>query len=467
MLKKKVSLSPSRVYRLNPAHIINDADSPTVEANFPPDAFQAVYLTIPKPIHKLFTTLFALLSRFCAYSSSSGLTPSTLSSHFGPLIFGIGPTSLPFGPTYKLYLRSNHATEHLLLAYIQHSDYEAPIGVELPTRLKGWIRGYPSMLPRSVEDLEKPRSSSRMVPIASIRRNVRLYSTDLVKTATVWCNDGEHTARKEWKRVVPSQHGEYSKAKYSDDYKKRLNMPKAMEPQTHYDNHPSLGVSASVTNFSLSPPMEPRNPIDDAIARSHPELSSSSSLANSTTNEDRFKNLADMQWSLFSESGFNAPDSKLLQFDLGETARRNARNLGKRETVSWQDFSTRGFERPQPKPRSDTPTLGGEAPLPLLPPKDPLAEVLQFSVPVDSPSAWSEQSHELTRKLRKQQKELPTFGWETGAVAGRDWLVEEGMLGCWAELCLSTNWIDRSEGTFREANWVLVSCSLWILSLRC
>ena len=112
--------------------------------------------------------------------------PPALASHFGSLISGLGPSSLPFGPTYKLYLRACLATEHLLLAYIQNSNHELPLGVELPPRLKGWIRGYPSMLPRTLEGLEWPRPNQRMIPIASIRRNVRLSSDDLVQNATTW-----------------------------------------------------------------------------------------------------------------------------------------------------------------------------------------------------------------------------------------------------------------------------------------
>lgn len=427
---------------------------------------------IPAATHSLFNTLLSLLSRFAAYSNHSGLTPPTLASHFGPLIFGLGPSSLPFGPAYRLYLRSVHATEHVLLAYIQNCDYELPLGVELPTHLKSWIQGYPNMLPGTPEDFEKPRRDQRMILVASIRRNVRLYSQDLVQNATSWCGSGEHTSRNEWKRVVPSQKGDFSKPRYADDYRKQLNVSKSLEPKAPYDplrDGLRLGATPSTTNFSSSPPRQYRNPIDDAIARSHPDLSSTSSLSSTSTltNEDRFKNLADLQWSMFSESGFKAPDSKLLQFDLGETARREARNLSKRETVTWNDFSLSGFDRPIIRPASST-GMKDDA-LPLLPVNDPLHEVLQFSVPVDNSTAWNEHSSELTRKLRKQQKSLPTFGWETGAVAGRDWIIEEGMINAWAELCLSSGWMDRLEGTFRESNWAFVrlstSCSAVVLHL--
>jgi len=312
------------------------------------------------------------------------------------------------------------------------------------------------MLPRTQEDLERARPNQRMVPIASIRRNVRLYTGDLVQNATTWCAQGDHTSRKEWKRAVPNHSGEYSKPRYTDDYKKQLNLMKSMEPKTRYDGGMKLSSSSSTTDFSSSPPRTFRNPIDDAIARSHPELSSTSSLSSTTTSEERFRNLADLQWSQFSETGFKAPDTKLLQFDLGETARRNARNVGKRDSINWTDFTLAGFDRPLLKPSlSSPPPVTGQKELPFLP-LDPLAEVLQFSVPIDRPDTWSEHSSELTRKLKKQQKSLPSFGWETGAVAGRDWYVEEGMIATWAEFCLSSGWMDRLEGTFRESNWALV-----------
>jgi hypothetical protein len=426
-------------------------------AHYPANHFLTILHLIPAPTHTLFNTLFTMFSRFCAYSASSGLTPPALASHFGPLIFGLGPSSLPFGPTYKLYLRACHATEHLLLAYIRNSVHELPLGVELPPRLKGWVHGYPSMLPRTQEGLERPRPNQRMVPIASIRRNVRLYASDLVQNATTWCGQGDHASRKEWKRVVPSHNGEYSKLRYTEDYKRQLNMPMSMEPKSQYDGGMRLGSPLLTTDFSSSPPHTFRNPIDDAIARSHPELSSTSSLSSTTTSEERFRNLADLQWSQFSETGFKAPDAKLLQFDLGETARRNARHVGKRDTINWTDFTHAGFDRPILKPPLTAPSpVTGQKELPFLP-LDPLAEVLQFSVPVERPDTWSEHNSELTRKLRKQQKSLPSFGWETGAVAGRDWFVEEGMIATWAEFCLSSGWMDRLEGTFRESNWALVS----------
>ncbi|KAF9518517.1 hypothetical protein BS47DRAFT_1379808 [Hydnum rufescens UP504] len=402
------------------------------ENNYPPNHFLTIFNLIQPQTHSLFKSLFTLFSRFCAYSSSSGLTPQTLATHFGPLIFGLGAPSLPFGPTYSLYLRSVYATEHLLLSSIVNQDYDARHGVELPTRLKNWIRGYPNMIPKHQADMEKNRPGVRTFRVASVRRNVRLYSSDLVHTATIWAGEGHLERRKEWTRVVPIPHGEYSQPKYTDDFKKRLDLPTSFEPKMYNDLTSSLRPSESTSNFSLNPPYSYRNPLDDIIARSHPELTPHSTLTTPITNEDRFR------ISLICSG-----------FDLGESARRSARSSQKRETISWNDFSLSGFERASQSSSQDSHS-SERAGTPIPPSSsDRLSDALKFSVPVDSPSSWSEHTSDLTRKLRKQQKVLPPFGWDTSPVAGREWIVEEGMI----QTC--SGWVDWAEGTFREANWAL------------
>ncbi len=172
-----------------------------------------------------------------------------------------------------------------------------------------------------------------------------------------------------------------------------------------------------------------------------------------------FPILAELKWGIFAETGFDNPNSKLLQFDLSETARRNARTARNRDTISWNDFSELGFDRlpSKPAPTGGDPRYNRTAtPIPPLS-YDPLSDALQFNVPVDSPSAWTDHSVDLHRKLKKQQKNLPQFGWETTPVAGREWIIEEGMATTWCELCLSSRWVDWNEGTFRESNWALVS----------
>ncbi|KAF8329758.1 uncharacterized protein EI90DRAFT_1341600 [Cantharellus anzutake] len=424
------------------------------ELSYPPDHFSAFLSVIPRMTHTLFLSLLSLFSRLCANSQSSGLTPQTLATHFGPLIFGLGAPSLSFGSTYTLYLRSVHATEHLILSYIVNADYEARNGVELPTRLKHWIKGYPNMLPKSIAELDKTRPTVRTIRVASVRRNVRLYSPDLVQTATLWSGEGDLTGRREWTRIVPSMRGEYSEPKYAEGFKKRLNLSKSFEPKAKYNSQAHLRVTESSTSL-LRP-----NPIDELISRTHPELASSASTPVSlSSSEDRFKNLTELKWSIFAETGFDSPNAKLLQFDLSETARRNVRSPRKRDTLSWNDFSEIGFDRLSAKLSSTEgdPRYLDRAGTPMPPMShDPLADALQFSVPTESPSAWTDHAVDWHRKLKKQQKILPQFGWETTPVAGREWIIEEGMAAAWCELCLSSRWVDWDEGTFRESNWALV-----------
>ena len=83
-------------------------------------------------------------------------------------------------------------------------DYEAHHGFEFSACLKHWIKGYPSMLLKSVTELDKMRTTVRTICVASICRNVQLYSSDLVQTTTLWCGEGDLTGRKEWTWIIPS-----------------------------------------------------------------------------------------------------------------------------------------------------------------------------------------------------------------------------------------------------------------------
>jgi len=94
--------------------------------------------------------------------------------------------------------------EHVLLAFVRWQDAPgnessgsfgggpgsaAPLG--LPTRLKDWIRGYPAMLPEPAtrsrkHDRLQPRHGARTVRVVSVRRDVRMYTSDLIKTAACW-----------------------------------------------------------------------------------------------------------------------------------------------------------------------------------------------------------------------------------------------------------------------------------------
>lgn len=109
----------------------------------------------------------------------------------------------------------------------------------------------------------------------------------------------------------------------------------------------------------------------------------------------------------------------------------------KRATLNWQDFSSTGFTR------TDA----------------PLSATLQFSSPVTTQiNSWPAQSQELHRKLKKTQKGLPTFGWDTEPVMGSEEVIEEAFIDVFCDLIYGGGWMDveRVEEADRECNWALV-----------
>ncbi|KAJ1304068.1 hypothetical protein OPQ81_008475 [Rhizoctonia solani] len=382
---------------------------------YPPDHFTAILPNIPPPARPIFSTVFTLLSRLTAYSTKSGLTPPTLAGYFGPLIFGLVPASTStFSGTLTSFYRAAHATEHLLLAHIRWEDdcqrRKTPGTGGLPSRLKDWIRGYPKMLP---SDLDRVRRGAKTARVASVRRNVRLYSPDLVQSAATWAGEGDLSGRAEWLRVVPKHSG--LTARYTDSYRKRLDIPA-----------PTLTSEIKRANS---------NDGHQSWLNSETSLTSVVGVGVPEDEKAKYSSLTDMKWGEFMAVGFGdgEAEAKRLEFDLTEGARQS--RLEKRATMTWSDFSAAGF-------------LGGEA---------PLSETLQFAAPLSTTiQTWPTASEDLHRKLKKQQKVLPAFGWETTPVAGQEWVVEEAFLDCWADLIWSSGWSEREERTHRDSNWALV-----------
>jgi len=89
----------------------------------------------------------------------------------------------------------------------------------------------------------------------------------------------------------------------------------------------------------------------------------------------------------------------------------------------------------------------------------PLSATLQFSTPlVNSISSWPEQHAEITRKLKKTQKALPPFGWDTEPVMGTEVIIEEAFMDVFCDLVYGGGWLDTErEESDRECNWALVS----------
>ena len=273
-------------------------------------------------LRSLLVGLFTLLSRFTAHSASSGHTPPTLSPLFGPLLFGLGPSTLNFHHAYLYYLRATTATEHLILAFIRWQDAKATAAgptMSVPTRLKAWIQGYPAMLPMTDKnERPEPRRGARTVRVLSVRRNVRMYSPDLVKTAAGWgtrprgapASVGERgwAGSREWERIAPPTLK--LPPRYSDQYKKRMDLG----PNFHPDTGPGANGAGAGGAGGLQPP---------SLSSSVSSASSvGSSLFEDKEGEERFRSLTDLRWGEFEAMGFGSlADEKKLQFDLTESAR--------------------------------------------------------------------------------------------------------------------------------------------------
>ena len=221
--------------------------------------------------------------------------------------------------------------EHIMLAFIRWQDAPKAPGVRseintnitfgsattlgVPTRLKDWIRGYPSMLPslhiKEKQDKPQARRGARTMRVVSVRRNVRMYSPDLVKTAASWASasrlaqDGSRgmAGSKEWERIAPS--ALKLPPRYSEGYKKRMDMPSNFHPYTA----PAVGTSSATSSTSSGTSMSSDE--KDKLGLGIRE------------GEDRFKNLTELKWGEFEAMGFGTleADEKKLQFDLTESER--------------------------------------------------------------------------------------------------------------------------------------------------
>ncbi|KAG9073683.1 hypothetical protein FS749_014793, partial [Ceratobasidium sp. UAMH 11750] len=337
-----------------------------------------------------------------------------LAGYFGPLIFGLVPAvTSTFSTTLTAFHRAAHATEHLLLSHIRWEDdieRRNTLGTRgLPSRLKDWIHGYPSMLPRLGEaDLDRVRRNVRSVRVAGVRRNVRLYSPDLVQSAAGWAGEGDLSGSTEWLRVVPKHSG--LPARYTDAYRKRLDISMAA---------PDLRGASS-----------------DEVHGGWLSGETSSWTAPATGAEDaKYSSLTDMRWGEFEARGFGGGEAmeKRMEFNLAEGVRQTRSE--KRAKMTWSDFSTTGFMRDD----------------------SPLSETMVFAKPSQNTiRTWPTTFKDIQQKPKKQQKDLPAFGWDTTPMADQKWVVEEAFLDCWADLIWSSGWSEREERIYRDSNWALI-----------
>lgn len=319
------------------------------------------------------TFLYVLL---VSHAHTSGLTPSHLASLFGPLLFGLsvsaptttitdipglssphsdpglGPSSgASFHQVHETYLGNSNAFEHLLLSFIRLKQSTSPTGI--PPSMENWIKGYPRnimTLPptpdtrKTREDLFKPRKGSKMIRCLAVRRNVRVYSSDIVRSCASWsAKSGGYNSlvqSREWSRIAPSSipipsspsafDDTHSPPKlnprYSDHYRKRMNLPSSFYPiSTPFVVSTTAAASSPKRSFSSSPHLSPfsgRN--QSPHSRSTTSLSTSVSAIDENE-ELRFNSLVDLRWAAFENIGFDGDDAGLdsaLKLDLNESARK-------------------------------------------------------------------------------------------------------------------------------------------------
>ena len=65
----------------------------------------------------------------------------------------------------------------------------------------------------------------------------------------------------------------------------------------------------------------------------------------------------------------------------------------------------------------------------------------------------------MAKKLKKTQKSLPAFGWDTEPVVGSEEVIEEAFVDVFCDLVYGGGWMDleRYEELDRDCNWALVS----------
>jgi hypothetical protein len=284
---------------------------------------------LPAPLQFIIVRILSLLARLVANSTSSGHTPPTLSPLFGPLFFGLGPPTLAFHHVYMHYLRAANAMEHIILAFIRWQD--APRGssgsasaLGVPVRLKEWIKGYPANLVflQNPKAKPQPRKGSRTVRVVSVRRNVRMYSADLVKSASTWGQKSQNSQihnsfalSKEWDRIAPSSLK--LPPRYSDAYKKKMNMPNSFHP----DVAPGTYTSAQASPLGTAPSLSLSSTLSSVDSNASDYFGLSPSKTDRAT--EKFRSLTDMKWGEFEDMGFdNNKTEEKLRFDLTESARQ-------------------------------------------------------------------------------------------------------------------------------------------------
>lgn len=197
----------------------------------------------------------------------------------------------------------------------------------LPSRLKNWVSGYPSMI-ASDADLARavPRRGARAIRCERISRQVRAYSKDLISTAELWPEDLPRGIKWDaWERVVlRSKRGDGGRPKFTSGYRRKLGVKEQLPLPTSATSRLTGGQG----QFSYGQSRRPSSASsiqgkgDSRILRSK--------VDGEGDEEARWGSLAGKEWCLFEEGGFDASSisqkkekeiKARLQFDLNESAK--------------------------------------------------------------------------------------------------------------------------------------------------
>ena len=136
----------------------------------------------------------------------------------------------------------------------------------VPTPLKDWIHGYPAMLPEPAnrtrsQDRLQPRRGTCTIRVVSVRRNVRIYTPGIIKSATSWAtrtadatgnSPNVFTHSRDWERVAPPTLK--LTPRYADSFKKRMDLPPNFHPHTGVaSSNASVVSSATESSVGDSP----------------------------------------------------------------------------------------------------------------------------------------------------------------------------------------------------------------------
>ncbi|KAH7870224.1 uncharacterized protein C8R40DRAFT_661725 [Lentinula edodes] len=157
--------------------------------------------------------------------------------------------------------------------------------------------------------------------------------------------------------------------RYSDNYRKKMNIPPGVEPGSSPYAPPLSSLSSSSSSYSsyssysyasTSSPLTRSTSSTSTYSfqGSSPPTSSSPtspSTSHHSSQSSRFKTLSDAHWGQFETSGFLSPPSSsargsrdiesALKFDLTESARKaRTAKRGIRDSVDWGDFVNGGFD---------------------------------------------------------------------------------------------------------------------------